>query len=77
MHVFDTTKLRKLLRSGLIAAKLDLTRGFAQHLEAGFRDANAHYGDAHWLRQQYADYLEAEALRLRAELQGDPPDETK
>lgn len=71
MHVFDTTKLRKQLRTGLAAAKLELTRGFAQHLEAGFAEANAKYSDAKWLRRQYAEFLIAEANRFGS---GDEPD---
>ena len=67
MHIFDTTRLRKHLKAGLTAAKLDLSRGFAQHLETEFQSANQGFGDAKWLRRQYADYLDAEAARFRAE----------
>jgi len=68
MHVFNVTPLRKLLVTALKEAKLDLSKGFADYLEANFLQANGGYGNPEWLRKQYADYLEAEAKRIRSEL---------
>jgi hypothetical protein len=68
MHIFNTTPLRKLLITALKEAKLDLSKGFADYLEAIFLQANGSYGNAEWLRTQYADYLEAEAKRIRSDL---------
>jgi hypothetical protein len=68
MHLLNVTPLHKLLVTALKEAKLDLSKGFADHLEAIFLQANNCYGNPEWLRKQYADYLEAEAKRIRSEL---------
>jgi hypothetical protein len=78
MHAFNVAPLRANLKKALKDHKMVLPPGFGDYLQGQFLERNACFYDYKWLREQVAAFHEAEAKRLRREINPDgenPPQE--